>query len=448
MKPTFNSLLILNFLFCTIQAMEENKNIELIDIFEKNDETEGKDTDESQNIHEIKISCDEEGEFVKPCKDPHINFLDMSEFKKEESIEKIIEIKDNKLLIYKKQALIDVFHATEKSDHSEDIEVKQQGIVRSFYRYLLNREKKHTTRGLYIIVHGTFASENEDYWKPESKVFSTLLNELAKAASDNETDIDLLSFEWPGEDNDESRVAAGKLLGHLINRMQKEYAFIRAIAHSHGGNVFNAACHELINCYIDRAFYFGTPVMEKKHWLYMPINIKKLFNFYSWYDGVQWLGSYNGLDNSPCKWPVERIKCKTAYDDGRRYNNMDTQGHIWNVLFAADADYPRHCTMTQIILSSDPYTFSYTIEKNFNKITDISVNKIPDEKAKEFSVDPINITLHPELNQNSIPRETIELSEKYLKEHNKVYSFKKDNVSKIYTAWRLVTGIIQDMISW
>ena len=96
------------------------------------------------------------------------------------------------------------------------------------------------------------------------------------------------------------------------------YDQIWAYGHSHGGNVINIASQDVP---FDKAFYFGTPVLEHTVQRCRPFNITRLFSFYSTLDPVQKAGSFDRRT-----WTT----FFSRHSDGRTYSAQDDKA-LFNI---------------------------------------------------------------------------------------------------------------------
>ena len=132
---------------------------------------------------------------------------------------------------------------------------------------------------IVILVHGTFASDQE-WYRPGHPFFDDL---EAEAFRMNQF---LIPFAWTGGILDYNRNQASESLVKVIESYPKQEKVI-AIGHSHGGNIINLASQKLNPSYsIDKVYLLGTPIDIKNYKPNMD-RIKELYNLYSQGDLIQ-----------------------------------------------------------------------------------------------------------------------------------------------------------------
>ena len=132
-----------------------------------------------------------------------------------------------------------------------------------------------------------------EFFSMLNRSFQGLLSFIRELGLRRQCPIEVVSLHWPGDDTirPENKVEwhCATLCVHFIWSNQG-YDQIWAYGHSHGGNVINIASQDVP---FDKAFYFGTPVLEHTVQRCRPFNITRLFSFYSTLDPVQKAGSFD-----------------------------------------------------------------------------------------------------------------------------------------------------------
>jgi hypothetical protein len=162
------------------------------------------------------------------------------------------------------------------------------------------------SKDVYILVHGTWASEEALNVKfiryVKSKIYSqepiwykpggNFHDALLAAIKEKDFDSELIVFSWSGNIDDRSRYKAGIKLAELI----QQYESVTIIAHSHGSTVGIIAADiiaedskfdtETENYKIKKFYSLGVPVNKYKHFPNMNV-IKYFYNLFSFEDMVQ-----------------------------------------------------------------------------------------------------------------------------------------------------------------
>lgn len=153
-----------------------------------------------------------------------------------------------------------------------------------------------TKKPVLIIVHGTFAAGSPEYISDKNILFQQTQYMAQSLANDQNMPIEMYSFGWSGNNNNEDRIDAGVELANFINSFfpQDEYHDIY-IGHSHGGNViFHMAKTLRYNRTPYMMITLATPIRKD----FITENINYLFEFYTEGDFIQYAGSYEMTSRS------------------------------------------------------------------------------------------------------------------------------------------------------
>lgn len=139
----------------------------------------------------------------------------------------------------------------------------------------------------WIIIHGTFATNNEWYHET-GKEHQALLKSIAQATHNHFT---LHDFKWSGEHNHAARVKAAESLLSFLEHLTPPY---HIVAHSFGASIALLAAQKMFEqkrtFHIAELFCLGAPLY---HGWYpdAPQRIGALYNLFSYGDMVQTLAS-------------------------------------------------------------------------------------------------------------------------------------------------------------
>ena len=235
---------------------------------------------------------------------------------------------------------------------------------RCVYRYKpesCNADKKI----LIVVAHGTWSSKSEQFHHQNDSEFNNILLYAQQEAEQKKTIVDVLSWQWTGDDLDTARTASGQSLALLLNNIKQNYSHVATVAHSHGANIINIASH-YTNFDIDRMIHFAVPVVISDD-NYLPNKVKEVFNFYSTGDAVQYLGSINRN--------LSYVKSLIAYGSCRKYPLEYIQAHrrIYNIRTQVNGANPGHSDLRAPLLSMLPAIIA-GIKNNYNYQDDLDIN--------------------------------------------------------------------------
>jgi len=221
----------------------------------------------------------------------------------------------------------------------------------SFPQAYVISPKKHTishkNSELWIVGHGTFASENPAFFDPNAgDTLAPVLQQLKeKTEQDGQCRV-VAPYQWSGGPYQGDRVAAGNTLADFCNRHGQYFSSIHAVGHSHFLNVLKAAS---MQSYwdIDSAYILGGPVHERMQEGVK--NITRLYHFVSiprtWSDGdwVQLIGSYD-----------DQKRGSSSERRSGRFEHSRSDGNVHNIEVVIDGLGPGHSDIRRIV----PYMFS------------------------------------------------------------------------------------------
>ena len=185
-----------------------------------------------------------------------------------------------------------------------------------------------------FLVHGTFARDSEELstCKDRDPIFSHIKNFAQQYADSKSRPIYICSFFWSGKNDSDDRLNAGRRLSDFIRSVRGQASEIITIAHSHGGNVVNAATTYLQKTFksqlpagkqffVDLMVHLGTPngraEVDKDFRPYA----KKILNFYSLGDSIQLIGNLNGpFHNALGARMIEPVFCTDMLEGMDAYN--------------------------------------------------------------------------------------------------------------------------------
>src|SRR5579885_1602889 len=146
--------------------------------------------------------------------------------------------------------------------------------------FILFSQLLNASQGVYIIVHGTWASKSA-WSKPGGDFFDAL---EAVAAHH---DCCVVSYTWSGKIDNKSRQHSAKGLAKLIASYPEDMN-IFLVCHSHGVNVGILACKELENTNRHIAAFYALAAPVNTHSYMPPMNsINYFYCFFSFNDLVQ-----------------------------------------------------------------------------------------------------------------------------------------------------------------
>ncbi len=270
---------------------------------------------------------------------------------------------------------------TVEDDQFELIPEKYQNyeIVRNLVK---KNGCKSKERILLACVHGTFSSEASFGGDETRQTTQGIIKFAQKLAHTFNCSVEIISFKWSGELDQEHRKEAGSMLAQII-KDEVEKGGIQAIwsiAHSFGCAVVNHAAQELQGTRrIDVGVQMAPPITDdissvsKQDNLDQlspkdeAFNFKKLYVFYSTDDATAMLGSLSRINgykwiNNGRKWPV-RISNDSQVYNVRLQANGQGADHVNIKLFCMlslpelianiDAYYPYHYDLDANIFLND-----------------------------------------------------------------------------------------------
>lgn len=342
-------------------------------------------------------------------------------------------------------------------------------FFKTLYRYKPNRTNNDTIipkRYAMFICHGT-GEPNPDYHDIDTQLMHNFINMAAEFAEKDTArpDIDVIPILWHGENcaTEREKVSGLGLMVDAISDYYDEFIFL---GYSHGGNIGT-----LLNNYTNKKFLLNinlaSPVRNEE-WQEAPLNTN-LFNFYSPTDIIQLLGSINvqawfswlfsWIPLVPKRPSCTAYKglCKNEnffFNDGRRHNKHKNSS-IANIKFTYDNELlNNHTAFSEKIASCLPLII-FNILSDFNQkeaFFNLSCNYVPEEKALQNNVKPINISLLPpstlkeKEEYKRICPKIKELSDKNRLEHKKIYKSEKDEQMWCFTLWYYyMAGMYRDI---
>jgi len=379
----------------------------------------------------------------------YIPQLDLSLFDTEQHNQKNILFSKGKLFEYNPEVIKNVFKKfANVKDHA----------LRTLHRYAPERINEQAKPISYFVIHGTNGRETEGYYKPKTLLFKNILNYAAQKANKQQVPIDVYSYEWSGENDDNARIYAGMLLGYILNTIRAWYQGHNIFAFSHGCNVGFVATNQL-EFKIHEYIAIAPPILENGAWFYAPHNIYDLFPFCSRHDLVRWLGYKwaNSYDNSCAKYKgfCKKGLKESPFDEEGHVYKFSCDGSLINSAYTEDNYAPGHCETPEFI-SHYLSIIMETIRKNFmykDVVRTLSLNIVAQKtlaKKKletDEAFDLCNLSLFPqnkeegELYSSTLPKEMLDLSKKNEDDHFKLYGVKKNEESWWDTYYYLFSKI-------
>ena len=224
--------------------------------------------------------------------------------------------------------------------------------------YVPPMELSSTVPLVFVTVHGTWARGSTEFYHLHDPVFQATLGFAKELAIRHARPVEVVSFEWEGEDTPQSRESGGADLRNLIEAFYAPaygYGPVWGYAHSHGGNVFNIASRDV--CF-DTLLYCGTPVHE----MYRPVKVKRTLLLYSTNDPVQKAGSF------------DRRTWGTFFSrksDGRVYEQQEDR-RIINVRLQFDGKGPAHLSLKWVL--PQLWGLIDTIDQHYEYHTNLDAN--------------------------------------------------------------------------
>jgi len=214
----------------------------------------------------------------------------------------------------------------------------------------------------FFLVHGTWARYAPEVCDETNRVFQDIKDFVQQLAVRERTPIELISINWNGGEDFESRKVASEVLGMLLNLYygpRNGYRNAYIWAHSHGCNVVNLALHDIYFS-VDTLLYFASPIVETTERTYRPLNFYTLYNFYSTGDFAQYIGALD--KRSPAKLLASSQEARMYQPQkGRRVINMRIQ---------FDATSPGHVRLKHVMshlshvldIVARQYVYHYDLE--------------------------------------------------------------------------------------
>ncbi len=182
---------------------------------------------------------------------------------------------------------------------------------------------EHKQPLLFIVVHGTYASANPDYY---ANYYTRVQVCAQQLACERKTPVKIIFYRWSGFNTPLARKEAGDILAKIIN--EHEGLEIITIAHSHGGTVVNYASN-IIKNQIELMVHYAVPVIVENE-IFRPSNFRLLCNFYSLTDIIQLIGAHSvttALKES-IKYSIASLAAQREYSAQTVGNNA---GRVVNI---------------------------------------------------------------------------------------------------------------------
>lgn len=365
--------------------------------------------------------------------------LDLILFTQNQSFQKCDPYEKGSLFFYETELLTEVFKKLYDL-FSFGTFLKTHGI-RSLLRFEPSQKKPGLKPTALCIIHGTFGDKTEGYFDYTTEQFRGFVRYATDKAEKEGRSVDIFSIQWSGENNDTARVGAGIFLGYFLNMITSSYDNLDCIAFSHGCNVVLLAANNLINgCKIRECIALAPPMIEDNGWFYAPHNIKYFFPFISKGDGVAPLGRFwSKFYNNQCtQWKnsCQKSNMKEPYDkQGRIYKNpCEENGFVTNMHYTYNNDHPSHTQLPDYISRFLVELMAQVKEEFLYNacVRNLSINLVSQELCKEHQVQPLNISLFPQDNEEmviyreNLREETITMSLQREEEHKNIYKRAKN----------------------
>lgn len=303
--------------------------------------------------------------------------------------------------------------------------------MRTLCRYVPKEYNEQCKPQIMVVVHGTSGRETKGYYDYQSELFHYFLKIAGAMAREHTTLVDCYSYEWSGENSDKARINAGKFLGRMLNAMQSYYAKLNFFPHSHGlGPVLSAANSLLDHKAEVLCNAMGSPILEGNHLLYAP-HVKRLLNFTSQDDEVQWLGYWwsTSYENSCKEWNY----CKKSGKedpfsrDGKKYRKS-CHGLLANIHFWYDTYAPAHSELplyvakyySKVVEAIAPFEYEESVLN-----LAVTIMNVDERDAK------VNVMLYPQTYEErgvylqKLPEKMFELHSKNVEAYKRHYGFYK-----------------------
>lgn len=223
---------------------------------------------------------------------------------------------------------------------------KEAGI-RVSYLYTPAQVASAAKRIVLIVVHGTGLSlwglqtggaQTPDYFNIETQSFKEILDFATQYADRKKAPIEVISFQWTGDNNAQKRDTAAGILGELVRERYVGYDIV-TLSHSHGGNVVNALSQSLGFNPITLMLQLATPVREENEGdleQYAPNHFKTLMQFWSPNDPVVPFGSFSTL------------KDLVSGKGSIRKFTFRARGFVYNIRIQIDGIFPGHSFIADV----------------------------------------------------------------------------------------------------
>lgn len=319
--------------------------------------------------------------------------------------------------------------------------------------YLIAGKTDKDTPILLVSIHGTFADMQEAGGLIEFKNTAAIKDYAQHIANAYGRNVDLLVFQWAGENNESNREAGGKALSFLIlkwllgkgvvdsvgseslhqyKKKTGKDVLLFSVTHSWGGAVMQyAAKYVYINTKktidFDLGIQTACPVPHVKNTTFDGVfRFKKLFQFYTTTDLTQVLGS---------TFTFSEI-------GGRKMPDIRDKDHeLWNVRVQNDGHEITHIDIKWLVMEK-AYDFVTLIEKCYPNNFDLDANIIPNDKMQSVARDiaqcqqakqpkPLLIAVR----SGSSSGDTYKFDDCNKKIFKQMYGFSIIEKSSIFTRW-------------
>lgn len=367
----------------------------------------------------------------------NINSADLNEFQFVDIKEDVNNVRDiNNWQSYEKDKWTLISQDNLKSNFKQLAlsENKEIGI-RNLSVYVPKDYIKNKKPLAVFIIHGTFAANSLEYYKPNEIFYENAARFAKELANKERVPVELIAFRWSGYNNSSARKDAGVFLTSILDNYYSDYK-IYTIAHSHGCNVVNYSSRILQKAKIDHAIHLSCPVRDAVEKDFKPKNFLRLIQFYSNSDIVATLGAFTTkaiLSLSPRKFKVQKNK------------NVE----IYNVRTLLDGSDPGHSNSKDYIvyhLKNIINIIDNNYEFNNDLVMDIKTNFMRKPNIIIAIRNPIDLKIYSEY---SGIQKAIKEEENYSNQQKELFKdfYKKDINIKYNVFYRFLSGLYQEAIS-
>lgn len=404
----------------TLLHLSAMENIELKDqneeqydkVLEKNEKYKVDDTDGFEIVEK------EKPKDVKPF---DLALLDTGEQKQKQILESD-PIKDTSVVRDYESELLETVFKDIRCKNLNELLCKHLKIRRLFRISPKKSDDKLIKRKGVIVIHGTKAETNQNFFDPDTKIFKSFLQSMIQISEQSAVFADVMSIIWDGENSDDSRMKAGILIGEFLNRLaascqsdgEPYYPFIDCYAHSHGGTILVFGGSAFGRSWFPKTkltAFFLAPVLDKSRYSPKSINFEEVYIIESSEDGVPVLGRlFRNVNLYSISQKIEQHCSKIVEIDCYTHNEAPDHSEIVEVIF---------CSLFHLI---------QTLEKSFSdsRIQSLRMDIIPDDFMKKHDAPKILMTLFPRGEEEKklheqLPQELLLLNKNNQEKHELMY---------------------------